>query len=82
MHWRYKMTKLRVEGYSNLVRDLRSNAVINDSTSEYELYMRRHRIREKQHDEVRNACKEINNLKKELFEIKELLKQIGNKNGS
>ena len=73
------MSKLKVEGHANLVRDLRSNAIVNDSQSEFQLYMRRHRIREKQHDEVRNACKEINNLKKELFEIKEMLKDLGKK---
>ena len=76
------MSKLKVEGYSNLVRDIRSNAIIHDSKSEYELYMKRHKIREKQHDEVRNACKEINNLKKELYEIKQLLKNVVNKDGS
>ena len=76
------MSKLKVEGHNNLVRDLKSNAIINDSKSEFELYMKRHRIREKQHDEVRDACKEINSLKKELFEIKQLLTDMVNKNGS
>jgi len=75
------MRKLRVEGYQNLVRDVNSNAIINDNKSEFELYMKRHRIREKQHDEVRNACKEINNLKKELYEIKKMIVEIGKKNG-
>jgi hypothetical protein len=76
------MSKLKVDGYSNLVRDIRSNAIINDSKSEYELYMRRIKIKENQNDEVRNACKEINNLKKELYEIKKLLKKVVNKDGS
>ena len=67
------MAKLRVEGHENLVRDTSSNAVINSSTSEYRIYMARHRARNKQSDELRNACKEINNLKSELREIKSLL---------
>ena len=70
------MAKLRVEGHESLVRDTRSNAVINSSTSEYRIYMARHRARNKQSDEFRTACKEINSLKAELREIKELLKGI------
>ena len=70
------MAKLRVEGHENLVRDTPSNAVINSSTSEYKIYMARHRARNKQSDELRNACKEINNLKAELREIKSLIKKV------
>ena len=73
------MAKLKVEGYTDLVRDIRSNAIINTNVSEYQLYMKRIQAREKQGDQIRNACKEINNLKKELYEIKELIKNLGNK---
>ena len=70
------MVKLRVEGHQNLVRDTSSNAVINSSTSEYRIYMSRYKLREKQSDELRNACKEINSLKSEFREIKDLLKKV------
>ena len=70
------MAKIRVEGHESLIRDTVSNAVINSSTSEYTIYMARHRARNKQSDELRTACKEINTLKTELREIKELLKGI------
>ena len=67
------MVKLRVEGHESLVRDTVSNAVINSSSSEYRIYMAKYRAREQQSDELRNACKEINNLKAELREIKTLI---------
>ena len=70
------MARLKVDGYENLVRDTSSNAVINSSTSEYRIYMARHRARNKQSDELRNACKEINTLKAELREIKSLLTKV------
>jgi len=70
------MALLKVEGHQSLVRDTSSNAVINSSSSEYTIYMARHRARNKQSDELRTACKEINNLKAELREIKELIKGI------
>ena len=73
------MTKLKVEGYTDLVRDTYSNGIVNTNISEYQLYMKRIKAREQQGDQIRNACKEINNLKAELFEIKKLLKDLGNK---
>ena len=72
------MSKLRVEGYSGLVRDTNSNAIVNVSRSEFQVYMSRHKNRQKQGDELRGAIKEINTLKQELFEIKRLIKEIKN----
>jgi len=67
------MARLKVEGYGSLVRDTNSNAIVNSSKSEYKIYMAKYRAREQQSDELRNACKEINNLKAELREIKTLI---------
>jgi flagellar hook-associated protein FlgK len=71
--------KLKVEGFPSLVRDTRSNAIVNTNKTEYQIYMARIRAREKQGDEIRNAVKEINNLKAELREIKNLIKEVVNK---
>ena len=70
------MARLRVSGYDGLVKDTFTSAVVNTSHSEYTIYMARHRARNKQSDELRTACKEINTLKAELREIKELIKGI------
>ena len=72
------MSKLRVEGFSGLVRDTNSNAIVNVNKSEYQLYMSRYKSREKQSDVLRDTVKEINTLKQELFEIKKLLTEIKN----
>jgi hypothetical protein len=69
-------TYLKVEGYTSLVRDVRSNAIVNKNVTEYQTYMKRIRDREHQGDQIRNACKEINNLKQELYEIKNLIKEL------
>ena len=68
--------KLKVEGHESLVRDISSNAIVNTSKNEYTIYMNRIKNREQQGDQIRNTIKEINILKQELFEIKELLKQV------
>jgi len=70
------MAKLRVSGYDSLVKDTFTNAVVNTSHSEYTIYMARYKARNKQGDDLRTACKEINTLKAELREIKELLKEV------
>ena len=56
---------IKVEGHTHLIRDVNSNAIVNTNKSEYQLYMKRIKVREKQSDKLRNAVKEINNLKSE-----------------
>lgn len=68
--------KIKVEGHDSLARDIRSNAIVNTSKTEYQIYMSRVRSREQQSDQIRNAVKEINLLKQELLEIKDLLKEV------
>ena len=70
------MSYIKVEGHTSLVRDVRSNAVVNSNKSEFQMYMKRHKERNEQADKMRNVCKEINNLKTELREIKSLLTKV------
>jgi hypothetical protein len=72
------MARLKVEGHTSLERDIYSNGIVNTNRSEYTIYMSRIKAREKQGDEIRTAVKEINNLKAELREIKNLIKGLGN----
>ena len=72
------MSRVKVEGYTSLVRDVNSNGIVNTNVSEYQTYMKRIRMRNQQGDEIRSAVKEINNLKAELREIKGLIKELVN----
>lgn len=63
-------------GHENLVRDVKTNAIVNTNKNEYQIYMNRVKSREQQGDQIRNTIKEINILKQELFEIKQLLKEV------
>ena len=69
---------LKVEGHDNLVRATSSHAIVNADQNGYSIYMKRIRAREQQGDQIRNAVKEINNLKAELREIKGLIKELVN----
>ena len=72
---------LKVEGHVDLVRDEYSSAIVNTNKSDYEKYMQRRKAMKKNNDKIRDACREINNLKQELYEIKDLIKKLVGKNG-
>ena len=71
--------KYKVEGYEGLVRDSDTKAIVNTNVTEYQLYMQRRESRKSQSDQIKSACREINNLKQELRDIKQLIvKKLGN----
>jgi len=70
------MAILKVQGHSNLIKETRTKAIINTNTSEYNIYMARIKQRNEQSDKLRSAVKEINTLKAELREIKQLVKGL------
>ncbi len=57
---------IKVQGYSGLVRDTRSNAIVNKDKNAYNIAKRRAEEAQRQRDEIRGATREINNLKSEL----------------
>ena len=65
---------IKVEGHANLVRDEESHAIINTDVEQYRLTMRRRQIMRSQKDE-------INSLRTEITEIKDLLRELINKDG-
>ena len=70
------MAILKVEGHSNLIKETRTKAIINTNTSEYNIYMARIKQRNEQSDNLRSAVKEINTLKAELREIRQIVKGL------
>ena len=70
--------KLKVEGHTHLVRDLKSQAIINTDSDAYARYMSRKANQSKKDDEVRDVIRDVNELKNEMREIKNLLVEIKN----
>ena len=71
---------LKVDGHSDLVRDTNTNAVVNKNRNAYLMAKRRAADAQKQRDEIRGATREINNLKCEMHDIKDMLKTLLDKN--
>ena len=66
---------IRVEGYTNLYRDEETGAIVNCDTMAYNTYVSSLNVKDSQK-------REIDSIKNEISEIKFLLKQLLEKNGS
>ena len=80
MLWQYSFMadKLKVEGHTHLVRDLKSQAIINTDSNAYARYMARKTSQKAKDDEIRQVIRDVNELKNEMREIKNLLVEIKN----
>ena len=70
------MAYAKVKGHSHLIRDLKSQAIINTDSDAYARYMARKVKQSKKDDEMRKVVREVNEIKSEMFEIKKLLREI------
>ena len=72
------MAIAKVKGHTHLVRDLKSQAIINTDSDAYARYMARKAKQSRKDDEMRDVVREVNSLKTEMREIKDLLVEIKN----
>ena len=71
----------KIEGHTHLVRDLKTQAIVNTDSDAYARYMTRKAKQSKKDDEMRKVVREVNEIKSEMFEIKDLLKKVLDKDG-
>ena len=65
-----------VEGHTDLARDADSHAIVNRNRGAYEMAKKRAGDAQRQRDEIRNTTRDINTLKSEMYEIKNLLTKL------
>ena len=70
------MSIAKVKGHTHLVRDLKSQAIINTDSDAYARYMARKVKQANKDDEMRAVVREVNVMKNEMREIKDLLREI------
>ena len=68
----------KVEGHANLVRDLKSQAIINTDSDAYARYMARKRKQKAQNDALREVIRDVNELKIDMKAIKNELIELRN----
>ena len=72
------MDSIKVSGYDNLVRDPKTNSIINTNMSEYNEYISRRDSKLKENQKVQNLESDVANMKEDLDEIKFLLRRLIN----
>ena len=68
----------KVNGYSSLIRDENTNAILNTNSSEYENYIRMRAKRKEGTDKIDNMENDLKSLKDDINEIKTLLRALSN----
>jgi hypothetical protein len=67
---------LKVKDNDALLRDRKSNAIVNDSKYEYDKYMRLKRQKQDEMNRVNKIEDEVDTIKNDVNEIKNLLKSF------
>ena len=65
-----------VDGHPGLYRDLTSGAIINESSYEYETYMKNYQTRQNKSQRIDKIEEDLNSLKSDINEIKSLLLKL------
>jgi len=70
------MDRIKVQDNKDLERDMSSNAVVNTNKTAYEIAKRRARDAQKERDNLRDVTREVNEIKCEMHDIKNMLTQL------
>lgn len=72
------MKYYKVEGHANLIRDDKSKAILNTNESDYENYIRKREIKKIEDERISSLENNVNMIKSDLDEIKNLLRSLAN----
>ncbi len=70
------MDYTKVEGHVSLVRDPDTNAILNVNMNDYEKYIAQRQEKQKEDHRIENIENEVSEIKSNLDEIKDLLKNL------
>jgi hypothetical protein len=70
------MNRLKVKENVSLVRDMSSNAIINTNGADLNEYLRNRKIILDRKSQIQNQSLEINTLKQDISEIKQMLAML------
>ena len=72
------MNYLKVDGYSNLYRDPKTNSIVNKNMTEYQEYLSRRNTKTEENQKIQKIESDVANIRGDLDEIKNLLRNIIN----
>jgi hypothetical protein len=68
----------KVEGYSHLLRDSKTNSIVNTNMIEYQEYLSKRNMKTNENEKIKNLEDDVANIKNDLSEIKSLLRSLVN----
>ena len=74
------MDYVKVKDNEHLIRNTKSNCIINTNKSEYEEYLTRRKLKKSEKNKVVNLERDISTLRDEITEIKDMLRSLINGN--
>ena len=74
------MDYVKVKDHDHLIRNTRSNCIVNTNKAEYEEYVTRRKLKKSEKNKVENIERDISTLRNEITEIKDLLRSLVNDN--
>lgn len=74
------MDYIKVKNHDNLIRNSKSNFIINTNKSEYDEYVARRKQKQNEKNKVENLERDLSTLRNEITEIKDMLRSLVNGN--
>ena len=74
------MDYVKVKDNDYLIRNTKSNCIVNTNKSEYEQYLSRRKLKQNESNKVDNLERDISTLRDEITEIKDMLRSLVNDN--
>jgi hypothetical protein len=72
------MNHLKVDGYTHLYRDPKTNSIINKNMTEYKEYLSRRQMKTEESQKIQDLEGDVASIKEDLGEIKSLLRSLIN----
>ena len=74
------MDYVKVKDHDHLIRNTKSNCIINTNKAEYDEHITRRKLKKNEKNKVENIERDISTLRNEITEIKDLLRSLVNGN--
>ena len=74
------MNYIKVKDNEHLVKNTKSNFIINTNKAEYDEYLTRRKLKQNEKNKVDNLERDISTLRNEITEIKDMLRSLVNGN--
>ena len=74
------MEFIKVKDDEHLIKNTKSNFIVNTNKSEYDEYVARRKLKKSEKNKVDNLERDISTLRSEITEIKDMLRSLVNGN--